>query len=131
MLDPSRRREPRSAGACPEVWKAPATSELLADTLGFLAEDDYAFHFNGHAGHWIEASIPFQDFGADDAWRPGEVIMFQGGLCRLPASIVAGPTTPCCISGNTIRCRMKNAVGCRLGKTANPARKRPEEATAS
>jgi len=74
---------------CREIWEEPGTSRLLAETLGHLSEDDYAFNFREHAGHRVEASIPFLDFGEDDAWRPDEVIMFSGGLDSLAGALDA------------------------------------------
>lgn len=74
---------------CREIWEEPGTSRLLAETLGYLSEDDYTFDFREHAGHRIEASIPFLDFGEDDAWRPDEVIMFSGGLDSLAGALDA------------------------------------------
>ena len=61
-------------------WTDPTTRNALTDTLGFLSDDDYEFHFVEHKSpppltKYIPFAGPTNENGAVD-----EVILFSGGL---------------------------------------------------
>lgn len=63
---------------CRDAWERPEIHEALAETLGFLSDDHYAFEFTDHDGGSIRQRILF-DLGGDDG-DADEVLMFSGGL---------------------------------------------------
>lgn len=72
---------------CPEIWRQPAVSNELAETLGFLSDDDYEFAFSRSrhprplSGYLYPAPEPAD--GSDFQ----EVILFSGGLDSLGGAI--------------------------------------------
>jgi hypothetical protein len=67
----------------PGLWSQTEIASALAETLGFLSDDDYQFQFELlHGRPATEAYFPFQ--GRPEAsFRPDEVVLFSGGLDSL------------------------------------------------
>lgn len=63
---------------CRATWERPEITEALAETLGFLSDDHYAFDFIDHDGGSIRQRILFE-LGGDEG-DAEEILMFSGGL---------------------------------------------------
>jgi hypothetical protein len=64
----------------PDVWRDGETGRLLADVLGFLSDDTYAFDFRPWAGG-DPPRTPFLNFETSPLTGVvDEVVMFSGGL---------------------------------------------------
>jgi hypothetical protein len=68
---------------CPSVWRRPEVNEVLAQTLGFLSDDDYEFGFSR-----LENPPPLQGYlfdpaGEEEGEGVREVVLFSGGLDSL------------------------------------------------
>jgi hypothetical protein len=70
---------------CPDVWRRPAVTNALANTLGFLSDDDYEFAFVRHTNPPPLANYLFD--GLDDAEEFDEVVLFSGGLDSLAGAV--------------------------------------------
>jgi hypothetical protein len=64
---------------CPECWQAQEVTESLADALGFLSDDMFAFEFTQTQQRGVPPYIGFSDPGAQ-VIKPDEIILFSGGL---------------------------------------------------
>lgn len=73
---------------CLEVWSRPEIVRQLAEILGFLSEDHYAFEFIAHDRRPIQETIPFE-FGSTEGWVADEVILFSGGLDSFAGALEA------------------------------------------
>jgi hypothetical protein len=72
---------------CPDLWGSTPVCSALADTLGFLADEDYAFEFRPLADR-----PPVQQYleplgDEAEAFSPQEVILFSGGLDSFAGSL--------------------------------------------
>jgi hypothetical protein len=71
----------------PDLWASPPVSSALSETLSFLSEDDYAFEF-APLVEWPPVPSYLELSGDDlDAFAPGEVILFSGGLDSLAGAV--------------------------------------------
>ncbi len=64
----------------PDIWNRADTRDLLTETLTFLSDDDYEFHFCQ-----LEQSAPMEQYlplaaGDDQPGAVEEVLLFSGGL---------------------------------------------------
>lgn len=70
----------------PEAWQSQAVSKALLDTLNFLTDDAWVFHFT-KADRSIPTD-PYIDFAEDEPWFPAdEVMLFSGGLDSLGGAV--------------------------------------------
>jgi len=72
----------------PEVWSSEPVSTLLRDTLTFLSDDDFEFHFLKHS-----EPVPMQKYLELTSTAAGineidEVLLFSGGLDSLGGAVV-------------------------------------------
>jgi hypothetical protein len=72
----------------PEVWSSAPVLAALRDTLGFLSDDEYDFHFSKHKN-----PAPMQSYlelqpGAEGAKELDEVLLFSGGLDSLGGAVI-------------------------------------------
>jgi 7-cyano-7-deazaguanine synthase in queuosine biosynthesis len=72
----------------PEVWSSAAVLSALRDTLGFLSDDEYEFHFSKHKN-----PAPMQSYlelqpGTEGARELDEVVLFSGGLDSLGGAVI-------------------------------------------
>lgn len=73
----------------PEIWTKPEVCEALAETLGFLSEDDFTFEFVPASSSLpLQSYLPLNDPSAQ-AIHPEEVILFSGGLDSLAGAVEA------------------------------------------
>ena len=71
----------------PEVWASSELTALLADTLGFLSEDDYRFEFVDLRRRFRSNSyFDFRNPVGDDE-SADEVVLFSGGLDLLAGAV--------------------------------------------
>jgi hypothetical protein len=71
----------------PDVWSSKPVLEALRNTLGFLSDDDYEFHFTQH-----KSPVPLQTYlelrpeveGINDL---DEILLFSGGLDSLAGAV--------------------------------------------
>ena len=69
----------------PELWNGAEVRELLAETLGTLSEDEYAFSFVPHpAPHARERYFRFRE---GEGFEANEVLLFSGGLDSLAGAL--------------------------------------------
>ncbi|MEZ6138293.1 MAG: hypothetical protein R3C53_25705 [Pirellulaceae bacterium] len=66
----------------PDKWNDPKMISLLQETIGFLSDDDYEFHFTSFKTPPNVDRYLFDTLDVDDAGFE-EVILFSGGLIRL------------------------------------------------
>jgi len=71
----------------PEVWSAAPVLAALRDTLGFLSDDEYEFHFSK-----LKNPAPMQSYlelqaGSEGAKELDEVLLFSGGLDSLAGAV--------------------------------------------
>jgi hypothetical protein len=72
----------------PELWSSAPVLKALRDTLGFLSDDEYDFHFTKHRN-----PAPLQSYlelqpGAEGAKELDEVLLFSGGLDSLGGAMI-------------------------------------------
>ena len=72
----------------PEVWSSAPVLTALRDTLSFLSDDEYDFHFSKHRN-----PAPMQSYlelqpGTEGAKELDEVILFSGGLDSLGGAVI-------------------------------------------
>jgi hypothetical protein len=72
----------------PDVWSSAPISAALRDTLSFLSDDEYEFHFYKH-----KSPAPMQTYlelqpDAQRANELDEVILFSGGLDALGGAVI-------------------------------------------
>lgn len=73
----------------PEIWTKPEVCEALAETLGFVSEDDFTFEFvQAPSSLPIQNYLPLNDPSAQ-AIKPEEVVLFSGGLDSLAGAVDA------------------------------------------
>jgi hypothetical protein len=70
------------------VWSSAPVLAALRDTLGFLSDDEYDFHFSKHKN-----PAPMQSYlelqpGAEGAKELDEVLLFSGGLDSLGGAVI-------------------------------------------
>ena len=71
-------------------WNRPEVATLLADTLGFLSDDRYAFDFVQHRpGKPAQAFLEFGAQGPVSGFVPDEVMLFSGGLDSFAGAVDA------------------------------------------
>ena len=66
-------------------WQTPEVAETLADTVGFLSDDNFEFRFT-EAGT-RSATAPYFSFGSDEAFEADEALLFSGGLDSLAGAL--------------------------------------------
>ena len=72
----------------PELWSSSAVMETLRDTLGFLSDDEYQFHFSKQTNPApMQSYLEFQP-GVEGAKELDEVILFSGGLDSLGGAVI-------------------------------------------
>lgn len=71
---------------CPDIWSEDAVRQILTDTLNFLSDDRWQFHFSKHRRRLpINGLIGFNE---DEPWfKPDEVMLFSGGLDSLAGAV--------------------------------------------
>ncbi len=72
----------------PDVWSSAPVLTALRDTLGFLSDDEYEFHFSKHKN-----PAPLQTYlelqpGKEGAKELDEVLLFSGGLDSLGGAVI-------------------------------------------
>lgn len=71
---------------CPNVWNSRGIKEALVETLSFLTDDNFTFHFRG-----LDRKLPgtpYFDFDEDEPWfEADEVLLFSGGLDSLAGAV--------------------------------------------
>ena len=69
-----------------EIWERPEVRECLAETLGFLSDDNYRFSFRELPDRFPWES--YFDFKEDEPWyKADEVLLFSGGLDSLAGAV--------------------------------------------
>ena len=69
------------------LWKSPKVQAILADTLSFLSDDFYEFHFYpAHGAPEYEQYLNFSD-GTGMGFKPQIVALYSGGLDSLAGAI--------------------------------------------
>jgi hypothetical protein len=72
----------------PEVWSSAPVLTALRDTLGFLSDDEYEFHFSRHKNPAPMQSYLELEPGTEGAKELDEVILFSGGLDSLGGAVI-------------------------------------------
>jgi hypothetical protein len=72
----------------PEVWSAKPVVTALRDTLGFLSDDEYEFHFSKHKNPTPMQSYLELQPGTEGAKELDEVVLFSGGLDSLGGAVI-------------------------------------------
>ncbi len=72
---------------CPEVWRQPAVAEALAETLSFVADEDYEFGFSLLRNPPPIGRYLFNQTGAGAERDFEEVLLFSGGLDSLAGAV--------------------------------------------
>lgn len=67
---------------CRATWERPEVAEALAETLGFLSDDHYAFEFVDHDGGSLRQWV-LLELGGDEG-DAEEIMMFSGGSTASP-----------------------------------------------
>jgi len=72
----------------PSLWSSPGVLEVLRNTLGFLSDDEYYFHFSQHKN-----PAPIQSYlelnpEMDTVSALEEVLLFSGGLDSLGGAVI-------------------------------------------
>jgi len=63
------------------TWRRPELLEALADTLGFLSEDEYRFEFvQAEAKRGFQPYLDLQGDGPPAGFDPDRILLFSGGL---------------------------------------------------
>ena len=72
----------------PEVWSSASVLNILRDTLGFLSDDEYEFHFSRHKNPpSIQRYLELEP-GIEGAKELDEVLLFSGGLDSLGGAVI-------------------------------------------
>ena len=72
----------------PDLWSSPRVQALLRDTLGFLSDDEYTFHFSkSHSSKAGQSYFSFSDANVSDNWID-DVVLFSGGLDSLAGAVL-------------------------------------------
>jgi hypothetical protein len=85
----------------PDVWQSAAVSGALAETLGFLAEDEYEFGFVPLKHPPTPDAYLFDGFAADEPSDYQEVVLFSGGqdsLGGVVQEVLQGQRKVCLVS---------------------------------
>jgi 7-cyano-7-deazaguanine synthase in queuosine biosynthesis len=71
----------------PDKWSSSSLKKVLQNTLGFLSDDDYDFHFTNHGNPPPREGYLEFDVGTDNASPVDEVVLFSGGLDSFAGAI--------------------------------------------
>ncbi len=71
----------------PDIWGRPEVADALAETLGFLADEDYEFGFSRLTNPPRLDRYLFDSYGAAGAGEYEEVVLFSGGLDSLGGAV--------------------------------------------
>ena len=71
----------------PELWQSPKVKEILTDTVSFLSDDYYEFHF-----YPAQGAPEYQQYlhftnAAGKSYEPQQVVLYSGGLDSLAGAI--------------------------------------------
>ncbi len=69
----------------PDIWRDGAVREVLTETLGFLSDDDYEFHFTSRRKPSPLSRYLFDEVEPDTGME--EVLLFSGGLDSLGGAV--------------------------------------------
>ena len=72
----------------PSLWSSPEVVAALRNTLGFLSDDEYFFHFSEHKNPAPIQSYLELNAEADTVSELDEVLLFSGGLDSLGGAVI-------------------------------------------
>ena len=72
----------------PDLWSSSSVQVALQETLGFLSDDEYTFHFSkSRASKAMQSYFSFSDADASQNWID-DVVLFSGGLDSLAGGVL-------------------------------------------
>lgn len=70
---------------CPHIWRSTLVKDVLAETLSFLSDDEYEFHFIKHRHPPPLGGYRFDELEPDIGME--EIVLFSGGLDSLSGAV--------------------------------------------